>query len=79
MINVVLADDQAVVRMGLRVLVDREQDMQVVGEAEDGQATLDRLRETNPDVLLLDIRMPGMDGWKRCRRSAPTASWRTPA
>ncbi len=62
MINVVLADDQAVVRMGLRVLVDREQDMQVVGEAEDGQAALDRLRETNPDVLLLDIRMPGMDG-----------------
>jgi DNA-binding NarL/FixJ family response regulator len=62
MIRVVLADDQAVVRMGLRVLVDREQDMQVVGEAADGQAALDRLRETHPDVLLLDIRMPGMDG-----------------
>lgn len=62
MIRVVLADDQAVVRMGLRVLVDREQDMEVVGEAENGQAALDRLRETHPDVLLLDIRMPGMDG-----------------
>jgi len=62
MILVVLADDQAVVRMGLRVLVDREQDMEVVGEAEDGQAALDRLRETHPDVLLLDIRMPGKDG-----------------
>jgi DNA-binding NarL/FixJ family response regulator len=62
MIRVVLADDQAVVRMGLRVLVDREQDMQVVGEAADGQAALDRLREVHPDVLLLDIRMPGMDG-----------------
>jgi DNA-binding NarL/FixJ family response regulator len=62
MIRVVLADDQAVVRMGLRVLVDREQDMEVVGEAEDGQAALDRLRETHPDVLLLDIRMPGKDG-----------------
>jgi DNA-binding NarL/FixJ family response regulator len=62
MIRVVLADDQAVVRMGLRVLVDREPDMEVVGEAADGQATLDRVRETRPDVLLLDIRMPGMDG-----------------
>ncbi len=62
MIRVVLADDQAMVRMGLRVLVDREQDMEVVGEAEDGQAALDRLRETHPDVLLLDIRMPGKDG-----------------
>jgi DNA-binding NarL/FixJ family response regulator len=62
MIRVVLADDQAVVRMGLRVLVDREQDMEVVGEAADGQAALDRVRETHPDVLLLDIRMPGMDG-----------------
>jgi DNA-binding NarL/FixJ family response regulator len=62
MIRVVLADDQAVVRIGLRVLVDREQDMEVVGEAEDGRAALDRLRETHPEVLLLDIRMPGMDG-----------------
>jgi YesN/AraC family two-component response regulator len=62
MIRVVLADDQAVVRMGLRVLVDREQDMEVVGEAGDGRAALDRLRETHPDVLLLDIRMPGKDG-----------------
>jgi DNA-binding NarL/FixJ family response regulator len=62
MISVVLADDQAVVRMGLRVLVDRERDMQVVGEAGDGREALDRVRETHPDVLLLDIRMPGMDG-----------------
>jgi DNA-binding NarL/FixJ family response regulator len=62
MIRVVLADDQAVVRMGLRVLVDREQDMEVVGESENGHTALDRLRETHPDILLLDIRMPGMDG-----------------
>lgn len=57
-----LADDRAVVRMGLRVLVDHEPDMEVVGEAADGQAALDRVRETHPDVLLLDVRMPGMDG-----------------
>jgi YesN/AraC family two-component response regulator len=58
-IRVVLADDQAVVRMGLRVLVDREQDMEVVGEAGDGQAALDLVRSTRPDILLLNIRMPG--------------------
>ena len=62
MIRVAIADDQAVVRMGLRVLVEREQDMEVVGEAEDGYAALDLVRATQPDVLLLDIRMPGLDG-----------------
>lgn len=62
MIRVVLADDQAVIRMGLRVLVNREPDMEVVGEAADGRAALDRVRATRPDVALLDIRMPGMDG-----------------
>jgi DNA-binding NarL/FixJ family response regulator len=62
MIRVVLADDQAVIRMGLRVLVDREPDMEVAGEAADGRAALDLVRATHPDILLLDIRMPGMDG-----------------
>jgi DNA-binding NarL/FixJ family response regulator len=62
MIRVVLADDESLVRMGLRVLIDREDDLTVVGEAGSGPDTLRVLREADPDVLLLDIRMPGMDG-----------------
>src|SRR4029450_12913329 len=62
MIRVALADDQPVVRMGLRVLIDREDDLELVGEADDGRAALQLARRPHPDVLLLDIRMPGMDG-----------------
>ncbi|GAA4224031.1 DNA-binding NarL/FixJ family response regulator [Streptosporangium album] len=61
-IRVALADDQAVVRMGLRVLIDREPDLEFAGEAADGVAALRLLGDTRPDVLLLDIRMSGMDG-----------------
>lgn len=62
MIRVALADDQDLVRMGLRVLIEREDDLAVVGEAGTGQEALQLLRRERPDVLLLDVRMPGMDG-----------------
>lgn len=62
MIRVVVADDQALVGMGLRVLIDTEDDIDLVGEAEDGAGALELVRRTRPDVVLLDIRMPGMDG-----------------
>ncbi|WP_344933011.1 response regulator transcription factor [Sphaerisporangium flaviroseum] len=61
-IRVALADDQAVVRMGLKALIDREPDLEFAGEAADGAAALRLLGDTRPDVLLLDIRMTGMDG-----------------
>ncbi len=62
MISVALADDQALVRMGLRVLIESEDDLAVVGEAEDGRQAVDLVRRTKPDVVLMDIRMPILDG-----------------
>ncbi|MEO3871333.1 response regulator transcription factor [Nonomuraea sp. B12E4] len=70
MIRVAVADDQAVVRMGLRALVEREHDMEWVGEAADGAEAIALLRRTRPDVLLLDIRMPGTDGVATLRAAA---------
>ncbi|MEU8689874.1 response regulator transcription factor [Streptomyces sp. NPDC048665] len=70
MIRVMLVDDSQLVRMGLRVMVDREDDMQVVGEADNGRQALAQLRRSLPDVMLLDIRMPGMDGLELLRHLA---------
>ncbi|MEN3269279.1 response regulator transcription factor [Pseudonocardia sp.] len=61
-ITVALADDDELVRMGLRVLVEREADLRLVGEAGDGHQALALVRSTRPDVLLLDLQMPGLDG-----------------
>ncbi|MGH7920402.1 MAG: response regulator [Candidatus Dormibacteraceae bacterium] len=62
MISVVLADDQPLVRLGLRVLLETEPDVELAGEAGDGREALQVTRATHPRVLLLDIRMPEMDG-----------------
>ena len=62
MIRVVLADDQALLRAGLRALLEAEDDLDVVGEAAHGQEAVSVVRSTRPDVVLMDIRMPGMDG-----------------
>jgi DNA-binding NarL/FixJ family response regulator len=61
-VRVVLADDQPLVRAGLRVLLDAEPDLEIVGVAEDGLQAVDLVRRTRPDVAVLDVRMPGLDG-----------------
>jgi DNA-binding NarL/FixJ family response regulator len=61
-IHVLLADDQQLMREGLRVLLDLIPDIRVVGEAGDGAEAVERARQMRPDVVLMDVRMPGLDG-----------------
>ncbi len=69
-IRVVVADDQEIVRTGLRMILDAQPGIEVVGEAADGQRAVELARRLRPDVCLLDIRMPGMDGIEATRRLA---------
>ena len=68
MIRVVIADDQELVREGFRMIIEREDDLEVVGQAADGKAAIEIARTTHPDVLLMDLRMPQMDGLEATRR-----------
>jgi DNA-binding NarL/FixJ family response regulator len=67
-ISVLLADDQPLARAGLRTLLESSQEIRVIAEASDGVEAVERTRATRPDVVLMDIRMPGVDGLEATRR-----------
>jgi DNA-binding NarL/FixJ family response regulator len=67
-VKVLLADDQSLVRSGFRMVLDSEEDIEVVGEAANGNQAIDRTRRLKPDVVLMDVRMPELDGIQATRR-----------
>jgi DNA-binding NarL/FixJ family response regulator len=73
MIRVLVADDQSLVRAGFRMIIDAQPDMRVVADASDGADALEGVRRHRPDVVLMDIRMPVLDGIAATRRIATTA------
>jgi DNA-binding NarL/FixJ family response regulator len=67
-IRLLIVDDEAMVRRGLRLVLEVEDDLEVVGEAADGLEAIERAAQLRPDVILMDVRMPRLDGVEACRR-----------
>ena len=73
-IRVVLVDDQELVRTGLRMVLEEQSDLAIVGEAANGEQALTAVAETDPDVVVMDVRMPGIDGVEATRRIAASGA-----
>lgn len=74
MIKILIVDDHALVRKGIRRLLEDFPDLEVIGEADSGDAALNFVKMSSPDIILLDIKMPGIDGWEVTRRLKKTNS-----
>ncbi|MEM6530710.1 MAG: response regulator transcription factor [Chloroflexota bacterium] len=72
MLRILIADDHSVVRAGLKILLDSQEDMEVVGEAGDGEEAVRLAAQYEPDVVVMDIRMPGLSGIEACQRIKDT-------
>ena len=77
-IRILIADDQSLVRTGFRMILDAEPDLDVVGEAVDGREAVDKAKAAKPDVILMDIRMPELDGIEATRRIIADAGEEAP-
>ena len=72
--SILLVDDQPMLRMGYRMILDAQSDLTVVGEAEDGLAAIELTKRLGPDVVLMDVRMPGLDGVQANERIVASGS-----
>jgi len=72
-IRVLLADDQDIIRTGLTIILNHQPDLEVIGQAADGIEAVDMARQLHPDVILMDIKMPRLNGIQATRRSCRTA------
>lgn len=78
-IRVLICDDQVLIRTGLSTIIDAQPDLEVAGECGDGRTAVDLAGKLRPDVVVMDIRMPVLDGIAATRLLASTPGWNTPS